>query len=310
MNDFSPSISHFLLFDALYRLGSVSKAAHSLDIPQPTVSRWLAQLRLHFDDPLFVRTRGGMEPTPVAVNAAEAIAEIVTIYRTRVQSTLRFDPIVSERRFLIAASDFGHALFLPQIYNAIAEEAPGVRLIAVPLGRRPLIHELESGEVDLALGGFPDLVAGVKEQTLFQEKYVCAMRTNHPCAGHKLDLTAFKACNHVIVAAHEYSHSHQRVEAQLLELCPPERVRIMCESFLVSAMIAESSDVVLTVPAPLGRWFAERGRLVMVDAPISLPNIEVKQYWHERFDLDEGNIWLLRRIAALYRKTDFTVAHA
>ena len=42
---------------------SVSTTAANLSIRQSTVSMALARLRKHFDDPLFVRTSAGMEPT-------------------------------------------------------------------------------------------------------------------------------------------------------------------------------------------------------------------------------------------------------
>ena len=51
------------LFDVLYQTGSVSGAADRLGISQPTASMQLADLRRLMDDPLFVRTPAGMEPT-------------------------------------------------------------------------------------------------------------------------------------------------------------------------------------------------------------------------------------------------------
>src|ERR1044071_3030730 len=54
----------------LNRTRSVSQAADNLNLSQSAVSMSLAKLRRHFNDPLFVRTSTGMEPTP---HAAELI---------------------------------------------------------------------------------------------------------------------------------------------------------------------------------------------------------------------------------------------
>ena len=54
------------LFDLLYHTRSVTRAAEDLGLSQPTVSIWLAKLRTQFNDPLFVRTSEGMQPTPRA----------------------------------------------------------------------------------------------------------------------------------------------------------------------------------------------------------------------------------------------------
>src|SRR3546814_2218629 len=64
---------HLVLLDALLRRRSVSAAARDLDLPQPTASHGLARLRRALRDPLLVRARDGMEPTP----RAEAIAGVV-----------------------------------------------------------------------------------------------------------------------------------------------------------------------------------------------------------------------------------------
>ena len=55
------------LLVALYVLleeGSVSAAAKRLSITQPAMSKTLARLRNTFDDPLFVRSKRGIQPTP------------------------------------------------------------------------------------------------------------------------------------------------------------------------------------------------------------------------------------------------------
>ncbi|KEQ52332.1 LysR family transcriptional regulator [Sphingobium chlorophenolicum] len=299
MNDSVLPLGHLMVFDALYRHGSAGKAAHALSMPQPTLSRWLAQLRTHFDDPLFVRTRSGMEPTPLAARAAPHIAEMIAIYRQHVRSELRFDPGTSNRNFRIAASDFGQALMLPRLYATLEETAPQVRVTGVNLRHGPLVEELESGSIDIAFGGFPTLSAGIKTQTLFREEYVCVMQQSHPALTHGLDLEAFRQCRHIIVTAHQFNHVHEQVEARLLELLPPESIRFTTENFLVSAVIAEETDVILTIPSRLARWFANRGGLTIFPVPIELPSIEVKQYWHERYDKDPGNIWLRRVIAKI-----------
>ena len=52
------------LFDAVYRARSVSRAAQSLDLTQPAASQGLTRLRLLLRDPLFVRSGGGVQPSP------------------------------------------------------------------------------------------------------------------------------------------------------------------------------------------------------------------------------------------------------
>ncbi|EZP83976.1 PCP degradation transcriptional activation protein [Novosphingobium resinovorum] len=299
MNELLLPLGHLMVFDAIYQHRNVSVAARLLAVPQPTLSRWLGQLRQHFDDPLFVRTRTGMEPTPFAEQLATPIREMIGIYRQRVRAEQKFDAASSIRNFKVAASDFGQALFLSNLYPTLSRAAPRARISGVTLGHKALIDELESGSVDIAIGGFPALAGGIKAQTLFHETYVCVMRRHHPARLATFDLEAFRNCDHIVVAAHEIGHVHERAESKLLEICPPERIRMVSENFIVSAMIAEEADVVLTVPARTGRWFAKHGTLEVMAVPFELPAIEVKQYWHERYHNDAGNKWLRRTIAEL-----------
>lgn len=303
MNTGNLDLDQLLVFDAVLTHRSVSAAARRLGLPQPTVSRWLGQLRVFFDDPLFVRTRRGMEPTPVALAAAAAVQEIVRLYRAQLLHGGRFDPASSTRNFAIAASDFGHLLVLPALERQTAD-APTVRFTAVPLDRRPLIEALESGEVDIAVGGFPALYAGVRERRLFREHYVCLVRKGHPiCRNGAIDRAAFEQARHVVVSARALGHVHQEVEKRLLEIVPPERVRIVSQSFLLSALFVEQTDLVLTVPFGVARLLGSRSGVETVVPPVKLPEFDVKQYWHERFHNDPGNVWLRQMIArALARR--------
>src|SRR3546814_565450 len=200
-------------------------------------------------------------PTPFADQLAAPIQDMIAIYRQKVRTEQKFDAATTTRNFKVAASDFGQALFLSSLYSSLSSAAPSARVSGVTLGHKALIEELESGAVDIAIGGFPALAGGIKAQTLFRETYVCVMRRDHPARRTSFDLQAFQDCDHIVVAAHEIGHVHEQVESKLLEICPPERIRMVSESFIVSAMIAEETDVVLTVPGRTGRWFAKRGVL-------------------------------------------------
>lgn len=69
---------HLTVFESLLQHKSVSLAAESLDIPQPTLNRYLAQLRKHFGDALFVRTHDGMEPATLDQSLPESVRDDLT----------------------------------------------------------------------------------------------------------------------------------------------------------------------------------------------------------------------------------------
>jgi hypothetical protein len=60
------------LFEQIHATRSVTRSAEVLGQSQPTVSIWLGKLRERLGDPLFVRTAGGMLPTPPCARSARS----------------------------------------------------------------------------------------------------------------------------------------------------------------------------------------------------------------------------------------------
>lgn len=63
-----------VVFHHLLLLKRVSAVAQTLGMSQPAVSSALGRLRASLGDELFLRTQGGMEPTPYALQLAEPVA--------------------------------------------------------------------------------------------------------------------------------------------------------------------------------------------------------------------------------------------
>src|SRR6266540_5816140 len=90
-----------VLFDEIYRTQSMTCAADRLDVSQPTASIWLAKLRRHWHDPLFVRTSAGMQPTPRADALIGPAREALALLRCLSGGAQAFDPATAQRRFRI-----------------------------------------------------------------------------------------------------------------------------------------------------------------------------------------------------------------
>ena len=176
----------------LDRCRNVSRAAERLDLSQSAVSMSLAKLRKHFNDPLFVRTSRGMEPTPGAVQLIGIFGQAEDLLQTAFGRSILFDPRTSERVFRVQATDIGQVILLPKLMQHLREVAPAVRVDLRRIGQdTPRL--LESGEVNLAIGCIPPMGAGFCHQRLFQERFVCATRKEHPRIGSRLTLEEFEA---------------------------------------------------------------------------------------------------------------------
>src|ERR1700710_341595 len=93
------------VFQAVYVAGNVRRAAEKLGLSQPAVSHGLTRLRLRLKDPLFIRSPGGVTPTPRAHHFSTAVDVALAAVHASLGETLAFDPARSDRRFTLPISD-------------------------------------------------------------------------------------------------------------------------------------------------------------------------------------------------------------
>src|SRR4051812_33698697 len=143
----------FALYDEL----SVSRAARVLGMSQPAVSMALRRMRQTFDDPLFIRVPTGITPTPRAHAIIQAARPLVARLQEDLLKGQTFDPASSTRSFTLALSDVGEMAFLPLVMGSLRAQAPNCPIRSVSASPGQLAHELEKGDIDVAVGYFPTL---------------------------------------------------------------------------------------------------------------------------------------------------------
>jgi DNA-binding transcriptional LysR family regulator len=159
------------LFDAVYRHRSVSRAAESLDLTQPAASHGLTRLRTLVHDPLFVRTPGGVRPTPEADRLADPVRHALRTIEEALSASRAFEPLQSGRTFRLHMSDIGEGRFVPDLMVVLREQAPGVRIETLPLPRGEITAALDSGRIDFAIGFLP-MVKDTRSVELLRDRYI------------------------------------------------------------------------------------------------------------------------------------------
>ena len=185
-------------FDALMALRNVSVAGAKVGLSQPAMSNALARLRKMCGDPLFVRTNRGMQPTPFAQELAPAVRQALTLISAALESSQRFDPATSARRFTLVLSDVGTVLYLPKLMAAIVRHAPRVDLRVLQLPEDRIQPAMENLEADLVVGNPNFQNRTLYQQRLFQDSHVCLMRKGHPLANRRLTRSSYVRAAHVV----------------------------------------------------------------------------------------------------------------
>ena len=279
----------------------VSGAAAVLGRSQPAVSVALGKLREFFDDRLFVRAGNRMEPTPRAAGLIDSARAVLARIGTDIVAAPGFDAAKSQRTVSIALSDVGEMVMMPGILREMRKRMPKAAIRSVSLPAEDVAHGLESGAIDLAIGYFPDLQKrNFYQQALYTDTFASLVRAGHPLAARKLTIRQYLALEHAVVRAE--SRSEEVMERYLARRRIRRRVVLTTPHFASVPMIVAQSDLIVTVPLPLARYFTSvAADLRIVALPFEPPSIALRQFWHRRFHDDARNRWLRALMCELFQ---------
>ena len=307
MNIQTFDLNLLLAFDALLRERNVTRAGARIGLSQPSMSNALTRLRKLCDDPLFVRTRAGMEPTPLAQKLAGPVQQGLETLKIGLEQPCGFDPAKSARTFRLVMSDIAEITVLPRLMAALKQAAPGVNIVATQVPRERFRSVLENGEADLALGNLPELKSGFYQQRLFQDHYVCLARRDHPDIGERLSLRQYLQGSHVQVST---SVGDTMIDRELTKRGLQRRIALQVPHFLVVTVIVMSCDLLVTIPYTVVSLLRAMERVKVMKLPFRIPDANVRQFWHQRYHHDPANRWLRRLIAEVFLDVTRTGAGA
>jgi DNA-binding transcriptional LysR family regulator len=278
-------------FDAMMRTRSVTQAGIVLGLSQPAMSFALSKLRLMFDDPLFVRSARGMEPTARAQELAEPVTRMLYLIQDEILPRPTFHPASSRETFVMCMSDIGEMVFLPRLLKHLDSVAPHVKIKTVAPTPQELEVGLTEGDIALAVGVFPDLEsASIRQKLLYQHSFVCVMRVDHPDIGQTMTKEEYEAADHVAVRPEGRRADH--FEKTLERLGVHRNVRLSLPRYMGVPFIVADSNMIATVPLSVGRRFADFARVRLVPLPFNVPAYDLHLHWHSRFHNDPANAWM------------------
>ena len=288
-----------VVFDAMLEHRSVTRAGEAIGLSQPATSAAVARLRLMFEDPLFVKVGAQMQPTARAQALQVSVRRVIDAVKNEILQPAGFDPLRSERTFVVITPDIGEIHFVPPLIRRLAQAAPSLRLKAVSRPPDTAAEALASGAADLALGYFPDLKgAGFYQQKLFENRHVCMVRHDNPYVDDgPLSLDQYLALRHVVVRPDGREHVFEQF---LARRGLRRQVALELSHFLSLLPIIEGSDLVATVPSDLAYVCQRYAKVRILASPIASPAIPVHQFWHRRANRDHANRWLRAQVQALF----------
>ncbi|CAL75727.1 putative transcriptional regulator, LysR family [Bradyrhizobium sp. ORS 278] len=289
-------------FEALMQTRSVSRMAQRLRIGQPSASHALKRLRALLGDPLFVRTPAGMIPTPHALALAEPIRAILTSIERTLFARASFDPRAERRVFRIGAMDYVQAVIADPLLAVLQAQAPGCKLILTTTDCDTAGRSLARGEIDLAIGAFPQIKAGSHQELLYRERYECVFDAKACRLGKRVTRAQWLALPHVIMSVHgDYSGPLDDV---LKSSGEQREVAVSTPNFLAIPFLLRNKRLIAALPSRMARAFCGRLGLSTCPLPFTAPTFDVTMIWHARTGDEPGAAWLRDQITAICRRID------
>src|ERR1700736_5273865 len=278
-----------VVFDAIMRERSVTRAGQRLGLSQPAMSHALTRLRHMLKDELFVRSPNGMVPTP----RAEELATPIRIALDGLQQSLepvQFDASKATATFRIAVDNYAAIVLVAPIAAQVARIAPGVRLDFRPSGTLDIVDQLDRSELHLAMG--PSAAPGERfsRRRLLQDQFVVVHRKHHPAA------KAQELSTEKLATLPQLAISSAQFGTDFAESGPgrskPGLRPVMRAPILAAAQILATSDLVSVLPLNVAKSMTRSHQLVFRPLSRSPKPIEAAMIWLRRLDNQPAHAWL------------------
>lgn len=300
MNLSTIDLNLFVVLQAVLAERSATRAAVRLHVTQSAVSNALARLRGVLDNPLVVRTRRGLAPTPRALSLQPQLDAALAALESVTRESPRFDLRTTTREWAMAFAEHYGPTLLPPLVARLRKEAPDSSLRVVTLEHMAATDALATGEINLYVGIPSKRPPAWRVERLFDDDIVCVLRKTHPASRRRLTLDKFVELPHV--QGRVTPNRGREVDDALARLGLSRRVVLTVPHFGTVFAVVASTDCVAAVSRRQAAYYAKRFPLRILQIPLSLPKLPVSLHWHLRADTDPAVLALRIMVREIMRR--------
>jgi LysR family pca operon transcriptional activator len=171
---------HLQCFLAVAQLGSVQRAANSLSVTQPAVSKTIAELESILDIRLFERGRQGAVLTNEGRLFAPHARSCVAALREGVDELLRHGAHAPSK-VVVGVLPTAASVLLPPAMAELRAQRPDVSVRIWTDSNARLLERLKAGDADFVIGRVsePESMAGMSFEHLYRDPLAVVVRAGH-----------------------------------------------------------------------------------------------------------------------------------
>ena len=282
----------------------MTRAAEHMFVTQSAMSHILHRLRQQLDDPLLVKTPAGMKPTERALTMIGPVRALLSEMEQLIQPPQEFEADTSQRRFVLAATDYMEVLLIPKLSSLVDQLAPGIDIHVKRTESSFPVAQLENGSLDVVLG-FESVLnppTHLNCRLLFSDRMACVVRQDHPLIRTAPSLEEYIAVPHMLIS--RTGSNMGLIDQKLTELGLDRHIKLIVPHFLSAPLIVAETDMILSLPYRIAEQFKRFAPLEIFPVPIELPIYDLCMIWHPLYDKDPAHLWLRDKIIAIGRNID------
>ena len=288
-------INQLRLLVVLERERNLSKAASKLFMSQSAASHVLSKLRTRFDNPLFIKTKTGMEPTPLVHALLPDIQKGLNHIDMAFDRMKPFDPKVDAKTFYIGAIDYFEFYALPKLGKRLELTAPNVRVAIDILSENMQMERVEQGHIDLILA-VDELQVMPRYYNRYHwltDRYVGIASKDAPVPD-KLTLKTFVSIPQVHLPF--INSGADPIDRWLHQQHQARQISMIVQSFAVGGMVTAQTSNLMCVPLRIAEELEQMLPLKIVELPTGAPELSLSMFTHQLYDSQESIQWLIKQI--------------
>ena len=174
-------LRHLHTFVAVAQQGTLGRAAETLNLSQPALSKTLNELEQLTGTRLFERGRLGAQLTLVGEQFLTHAVKVLDALNTAGQALNRKEGL-SNDIVRIGALPTAALGILPSVIGQFHQQQKDITLQVATMNNTMLLAGLKSGEIDIGIGRMsdPELMSGLNYELLFLESLKLVVRPGHP----------------------------------------------------------------------------------------------------------------------------------
>ncbi|WP_076589063.1 LysR family transcriptional regulator [Vibrio ostreicida] len=283
------------VFYNLYLYQSVTEVSEILSLSQSTVSYSLNRLRTAFDDPLFVSSRAGMQPTHKSTLLIESIGDILgKISACGVEKKV-FSPRETETVFTIFSPEYFEILVIPLLLKKILQEELKISIEVIRPEEKVPYEAIADQKIDVGIvvsqNQYPHNLCS---QRILSDQLV-AVFDGSGSGFAPLSLKEFSERRQIFPSP--WLTSNCMVDSWLNNHDIQRTIAIKANGYYSGLKMLTGSEMMMMLPEKVFKKVSpQHNTLHARQAPEGLPGFELEMLWSQSCASNPANIWLREQI--------------